>query len=208
MLEDVGREIMRHTITDRVTHDDVMLLLRRIPGKSVMRSVLQSLFGSGSDVYYSSRCEFRLGRCGVNNEPSRIDAIVEVRCKPSSAGTLRIGLEIKTTLEDLVRSDNLREKYIHSGHCDYYFLLASTGELALKACVKYDSVPGVGVVSLDSATVYKVPERSLTTLQGRSHYVLELCRRAASTDEDAYHSYHVLDNEWIKLEGNGSTLFK
>ena len=190
-------------------HDDIFHMMTQIPGQDVMRSILRSLLSKNgkyigpSRVFYSSNAEFGLGRCGPHKKNSRIDLMVEVRTSKMYAENrpgMVIALEVKTTDGDLLRErDNLRDKYIKSDQADSYWLLASTDDIALKACCKYSDMPQVGVACMSSARVLKVPERVGMSDRGRLRYVNEMNRRSMSSINDRFHEYHIRDNHWVEL---------
>ena len=193
---------------NHLTHDQVIPLLREIPGREMLKNiclVLEPWTDSGPGkrpefVFYSSHGEFTLGPCAPGGEVGRMDSIVEIYPpdllrKPYCT----IGLEIKDEAEDLRKDQKLSGKYLASRMCDYYFMVAISDELALEACVKYLGCPAIGVASLASGRVLKVPVRQDVPEDRRQKYRNQLQRRPQLKNSSPYHKYYLQDDDLIIL---------
>lgn len=193
-----------------LNHDDVISLLPGIPGREMVKSICLGLwhdkngYGGPGSLYFSSHAEFFLGRCGDVEEPGRIDTILEIRTedmlKKDISGPV-FGIEIKTSPNDLLsKRDNLTTKYINSGQCNYYFLVASEDILAMQACIKYMEDPRIGVASLSSGKLLKLPISMDISDEGIERYRRQLVERSAASPECSYHKYYERDREWIEVK--------
>lgn len=193
-----------------LTHDDVIPLLREIPGKEMIMNICRAIKPWGSEVkapdvlFYSSHAEFTLGKCGEDGKIGRIDSIVTVWAPDfhlTNQAYCNLGIEIKCRSSDLIDDTKLVSKYLSSGMCDYYFLVATTDELALMACCKYAGNEAVGVASLASGNVMKVPVKMNVTVEKRERFKTILENRGHLVKEKFQKYYHQ-DKDFILLTPN------
>ena len=162
-----------------LTHEDVLPQLRTLPGKMMMKNICSQLLPNNREssiVFYTVHGEYDMGLC-PGGEKGRIDAAViiwhpDFRSGPQAYCAL--GLEIKCSVSDLMKDDKLDGKYLRAGLFDYYLLVAVSDEIALKACAKYSGNDAIGVVSLGSGKVLKVPTRQPVTKDARSFFKEQL----------------------------------
>ena len=186
-----------------LTHGDVIPLLRETSGKEMIMNICRAITpwkhdGKAPEVlFFSSHAEFTLGKCGKDGKVGRIDSIVTLWAPDfhmTNRAYCNVGIEIKCRSSDLVDDTKVVDKYMSSGMCDYYFMVTTTDELALMACCKYAGMDAIGVASLASGRVLKVPvkmnvtpekrERFKACLENRSHLVKETFQKYYHQDKD------------------------
>ena len=193
---------------EHLSHDEVIPLLREIPGRELFKNICLivcpwrnlGITSPPEIVFYSSHGEFSLGICGPNGEVGRMDSIVEIH-PPDLCGNsyCTIGIEIKTDVKDLEKDRKLSGKYLESRMCDYYFLVTISDELALRGCVKYAGNPAIGVASLASGKVFKIPTRQEVPEEKREKYREQLCRRPYLKEGSPFHKYYIQDDDYVML---------
>lgn len=193
-----------------LVHDDAIPLLQEIPGKEMIKNIIKATElwrswkeGSCPEVlFYLSHGEYSFGHCGGSKEVSRIDSVISIRPAESlsnpDSGVL-VGLEIKCNNSNLMEDKKLEERYIESGICDYYFLIAANDEIALKAVSKYKDNYFIGVASLSSGRVFKIPGAKPTDANARNRYVKMLSKRQNAPDSHQYKKYYLRDGDYSML---------
>ena len=178
-----------------LVHDDAIPLLHEIPGKEMIKNIIRAteLWRNWKEgpcpevLFYLSHGEYSLGHCNGDKEISRIDSVISVRPAESidnPISCILIGIEIKCSKQNLMNDTKLEERYLESGICDYYFLVASNDELALKAVSKYKDIYYIGVASLSSGRVFKIPGEKPTDADSRDRYVKMLTKRQKAPNVD------------------------
>ena len=196
-----------------LTHDDVIPLIREIPGRIMIHNIANAIKpwigeSSAPDVYfYTSHGEFTLGKCGKNGEVGRIDSIIQI-LPPDFHITdkkyCNLGIEIKCSSSDLMKDTKLVDKYLCSGLCDYYFLVATLDELALMASVKYKDYDSIGVASLASGKVFKTPKRQYVSTESEAEFVRLLANRQHHK-ESPYLEYYLQDDDLMIIRPHAIT---
>lgn len=199
--------------SNHLTHEEVLPLLRERPGKELVKNIsltLQPWQASRCPniLTYTSMGEFSLGACGRRGETGRIDAVIVLwhnnLNKVPRRAYCAIGCEIKTNAKDLRLDHKLDGKYLKAGQLDYYFLLATTDDLALLALVKYLDNPAIGVASLSSGKVFKVPDRQHVQKENREKFIRQMKQRFHSTESMSFHNHHIHDNDYVLVDMNSS----
>lgn len=199
-----------------LVHDDAIPLLQEIPGKEMIKNIVKAteLWRNWKEgpcpevLFYLSHGEYSFGRCGGSKEISRIDSVISIRPAESISNPdsgILVGLEIKCNNSNLMEDKKLEERYIESGVCDYYFLVAVNDEIALKAVSKYKDIYFIGVASLSSGRVFKIPGAKPTDADARSRYVKMLAKRQNASNDHQYKKYYIRDGDYSMLLMNSES---
>lgn len=203
-------------ITGKIVHTDAIPLLQEIPGKEMIKNVIfaTELWRNWKEgpcpevLFYLSHGEYSLGHCDGDKEVSRIDSVISIRPAESidnpNSGIL-IGVEIKCGQQNLMNDTKLEERYLKSGICDYYLLVAINDDIALKACLKYKDNYYIGIASLSSGRVFKIPGEKPTDSDARVRYCRMLEKRQKAPDGHQYHEYYHRDKHYSMLLMNSQS---
>lgn len=196
-----------------LTHEDVLPLLRETPGREMIMNIARATTPWGNDekapdlLFYSSHAEFTLGKCGKEKKVGRIDSIVTLWAPDfhiTNRAYCNIGIEIKCRSSDLMNDTKFVDKYLSSGMCDYYFLVATSDELGLMACRKYAGIDAIGVSCLANGKVLKVPTKMGVTSEKRERFKTSLENRSRLVKEKFQKYYHQ-DKDFILLDPSADT---
>ena len=171
----------------------------------MMKSICSAILPEKRDssiVFYSVHGEYDMGIC-PGGERGRIDAAVIIWHPDFTSGPrayCTLGLEIKTSVSNLMEDRKLDGKYLDAGLFDYLFLVAVSDEIALKACVKYSQNDAIGVASLGSGRVLKIPAKQPVTREARAFFMKHLEERAKVDDTSRYYTHCCQDRVFAVLD--------
>lgn len=161
------------------SHADI-IPLRNEEGRRMVAGIIKDIDPAyAKEQYYTSLGEFAFGG-DEGSGGGRFDSVVLIRTLENvsdyGAG-IRVGLEIKCSVDNLLQDGKFKEKYIKSGICDYYYLVATTDEVAKAAVRKYSDCPQIGVIRYATGAVLKTPARSAVTSEGFRQFKEGLFKR-------------------------------
>lgn len=192
----------------KFSHDEVISFLLEMPGREMITTIctMTSIWENWDRrtipevLFYSSHGEFILGRCGENKDVCRIDAVVSVRpadrIDDPYSGVL-VGMEIKCSAADLEQDVKFESRYLASKVCEYYYLIAISEEVALKALAKYRDNPYIGVASIASGKIFKQASKMPAT--DRHEWYVSMMKRREEQANGKYQLHYQRDKDIVMI---------